>query len=223
MSVTMFSFWSTGLLVQVLELLRALRYLSLHIESSRLKLEGFSKRYLVFMTMTVQILLSTPKKSAKPQKSKTYNSQYSLVVTHPTTNWPLTRFSWPIGREAELSGCYGRMYYLFNKFWSMFWTLHWASLQSTKTPGLPTSFHQLQNSAFREDPSNPQISFSPFLHRLRLRIKAATTLQPRPKSLLTSPTSMYWICCRYQVKNHCEEEGCLAPNNRTNLMSLHEQ
>ena len=49
-------------------------------------------------------------RSVRP-KSKTYNSQYSLVVTHPTTNWPLTRFSWPIRREAELSGCYGRMYY----------------------------------------------------------------------------------------------------------------
>ena len=48
-------------------------------------------------------------KANKKAKTKTYNSQYSLVVTHPTTNWPLTRFSWPIGREAELSGCYGRM------------------------------------------------------------------------------------------------------------------
>ena len=34
---------------------------------------------------------------------KTYSSQYSLVVTHPTTNWSLRRLSWLIGREADIS------------------------------------------------------------------------------------------------------------------------
>ena len=41
------------------------------------------------------------KKVGKTEKIKTYSSQYSLVVTHPTTNWSLHRLSWLIGREAD--------------------------------------------------------------------------------------------------------------------------
>ena len=37
------------------------------------------------------------------QIGKTFNSQDSLVVTHPTTNWPLDSFSVMSGRGSEFS------------------------------------------------------------------------------------------------------------------------
>ena len=37
------------------------------------------------------------------EKCNTFNSQDSLVVTHPTTNWPLDSFSVMSGRGSEFS------------------------------------------------------------------------------------------------------------------------